>query len=82
MTQIGKMFWPRGLGLALAPGDGDDEYGDAGVDCEGCDGDAGDGDDCDGRDVDGCVGDGRGCCLLIHVFHMESSYVCGLLSIS
>ena len=80
------MFWPRGgYGLALAPGDGDG-YGDAGDDCDGCDGDAGDGadcngrdvDDCDGRDGDGCGGDGRGCYLLIRVFLMESSYVCGL----
>ena len=61
-TQIGKMFWPRGgYGLALASGNGDDEYGDAGDDCDECDGGAGDGDDCDGRDVDGCVGAGRGC---------------------
>ena len=41
MTQVGKMFWPRGYGLALAPGDIDDEYGDAG---DGCDGDGGVGD--------------------------------------
>ena len=41
MTQVGKMFWPRGYGLALPPGDGGDgEYGDA---CDVGDDDCGDG---------------------------------------
>ena len=57
------MFWPRGYGLAVAPGDADDECGDSGddEDCLGGNG-AGDdeyGDDCDGGVGDGCVGD---CC--------------------
>ena len=31
LTQVDKMFWPVGYGLALAKGDGDDEYGDQGL---------------------------------------------------
>ena len=27
LTQVDKMFWPVGYGLALAKGDGEDEYG-------------------------------------------------------
>ena len=60
LTQVGKTFWPRSYGLALAPGQPDngdsDGQPDDRDDCAGGD----EPDDCDGDDGDEELGDGRG----------------------